>query len=221
MLTAGAPPQASASSLLRHAVDLGWANVLIAIGLVLIILQIISAALRSRLTARHGRREGEELCEVLLRDVVALLAAQRPWVTYRSLVTIVDESRTKRYTVCGAFIRTDPELTLEVPIDFGIAGRAVTTKAMSAGDLDDATRTRGPDGAEIAGIWPSVASVLAFPLCSENGEAFGTVNFDTDHKLAESGLGDRKVQDILGSVAEMVGYFMRGHSSDGIARLPR
>ena len=90
---------------------------------------------------------------------------------------------------------------------------------MRLGDIDDAIRGKDGDGS-IVPVWSEVRSVLAFPMLSAEGQAFGTVNFDSDKPSNVSGLSDRNVQDALARVAQVVTYLMRSHSPNGDARFP-
>lgn|SRR6266566_241605 len=167
---------------------------------------------------RSAQSEGARLSEAVLDPVVRLLAARRRQ-TFRALVTVADKSMSIRTTICGANIRVDPEIVLPVPINFGIAGEAFARRAMRLGDIDDAIRGKDGDGS-IVPVWSEVRSVLAFPMLSAEGQAFGTVNFDSDKPSNVSGLSDRNVQDALARVAQVVTYLMRSHSPNGDARFP-
>ncbi len=219
VLTAGAGPGSPPLTTRIH--ELSWANALFFAGLILAASQILLVILRGRLSRSQVQVQGDALCSILLSNTVRMLHSKYPAVTFRSLVTVLDRSGMKRVTVCGANILTDPELTLEVPREFGIAGQAFKTRSMQVGDLDNSNRSINTDGSVVSGIWPGVRCVLAFPMLSEDGTPFGTVNFDCDHTAADSGLGDREIQQILGSTAELACYLMRGYSKDGTARFPR
>ncbi len=86
-----------------------------------------------------------------------------------------------------------------VPAEFGIAGEAFLRRAMQLGDISDEIRGKTPDGVTVPGIWHEVRCVLAFPMLSARGDAFGTVNFDSNKTAKEIGFDQREVQDILAS----------------------
>lgn len=144
-----------------------------------------------------------------LRTTLDLLRVRAPGVEYRALVTVVDEHRGIRRTVLGDNIKVDPEVALEVPAYFGIAGEALRSGSMKCGDVTSENRNLGPDGQTVPGVWERVSSVVAFPLVGVEG-VIGTVNFDADKPLAEAHLDDRReVQPRLGEAAELVGYLLR------------
>lgn len=203
------------------AVGLGWFNILLVLAVVGLATQAALVAFRGNLERLQHRSEGELLSQLLLETTIRLLERQRPDTIYRALVTVADGRRSVRRTVLGVNIRTDPELTVEVPIDFGISGQAYVTNCMKAGDLTDDTRNKWRDGRTVDDIWDAVQCVLAYPMLTQDGRAFGTVNFDSNKTLHIAGLDDRQVQGALGRLAEFVTHLMKAYSPNGRVRFPQ
>lgn len=202
-------------------VSLGTVNLLALGGLLSLVAQVALARTSTHSRRMREREQGEQIAEALLEGVLALLRAQNPGPIYRALVAIADRKAGVRNAVCGANIRTDPELHLSKPIDFGVAGEAFLARSMRAADLDDTNRDLTRDGTHLIGIWKETNSVLAYPMVDSNHAAFGTVNFDSNGTLASSRLGERSVQEALGRIADVVTYLMRSYSPPGEAPLPR
>jgi hypothetical protein len=198
---------------------LGVVNIFVLLGILCLLGQILLTVGSGRQGTRDAQSEAERLCQALLEAIVRILGVRRRQ-TYRALVTIADKELTVRRTVCGANIRVDPEVGVPVPVAFGIAGEAFEKRSVQVGNIDDTIRGKASDGSVIPGIWSEVRSVLAFPMLSADGQAFGTVNFDSNRYLETSGLGDRSTQDALAQVAQLVTYLMRSYGPDGNARLP-
>lgn len=219
VLSASVTPGAD---LITRIQDLGWINWLFALGLFFALAQVALIILRRSTVKTQLRSQGNVLCHALLDSTLRLLRQRRPHVTYRGLITVLDDrDGSSRVTVCAVNSRTDPDLRLAVPRDFGIGGRAFNTKSMQISDLNDENRSKNVDGSQVEGIWPDVRCVLAFPMLSETGEAFGAVVFDCDYTSVDSGLADRKMQGILGTVAELATFLMRAYGREGTAQLPR
>lgn len=200
---------------------LGTVNLIAVGGMLALVAQVVLARTSTRSRRLRQREEGEQLTEALLEGVLGLIHAQNRRPIYRSLVAIADRKAGVRTAVCGANIRTDPELNLSKPIDFGVAGEAFVARSMRAADLDDSNRDIARDGTRVIGIWKETRSVLAFPMIASSHVAFGTLNFDSNDTLADSRLGARPVQEALGRIADVVTYLMRSYSQSGEAPLPR
>jgi hypothetical protein len=200
---------------------LGAENLLLIFAGLMLIAQVCLVAVRSALEKHVAINEGEVLSFHILEAAVRLLSMNRANTIYRALVTVSDPTGQTRRTVCGVNIRTDPEFAAAIPVDFGVAGRALISRMPYAEDVDDSTRNKAQDGTFVEGIWPSVRSVLAFPLLDSDGRAFGTINFDSDKPLQYSRLNDRRIQDILSGTVVLVTYLMRGYSRDGNVHAPR
>jgi hypothetical protein len=201
--------------------SLGAVNLIAVAGILSLSAQATLAQTSTRSRRLRQREEGEQLTEALLEGVLGLIHAQNRRPIYRSLVAIADREAGVRTAVCGANIRTDPELNLSKPIDFGVAGEAFVARSMRAADLDDTNRDLAPDGTRVIGIWKETRSVLAFPMIASDRVAYGTLNFDSNDTLAASRLGERSVQEALGRIADVVTYLMRSYSRSGEASLPR
>lgn len=207
-------PTSLSDRVLRHAVKTGWPELAEQLADI-----PVTPGRRSRGLAEVVRRidagsHERRTIEKLLAGVVDLLRARHTDVEYRALVTIADHTTGSRRTVCGVNIDVDPEVTLTVPIDFGIAGEAYLSKAMRLGDVTADNRDLGTDGSFIQGIWPRVAGVVAFPLVAGDGEAIGTVNFDCDAPLASAGLDDRRVQGALHQAVQAVALVLDGSGNE-------
>jgi hypothetical protein len=206
-------------SALSKILELGAVNILVLAGVVCLVGQSLLTVGAGRQEVRDARFEAERLCAALLEATVRMLTARRRQIC-RALVTVADKKLNVRKVVCGANIRVDPETGVSVPIDFGVAGDAFMRRSMQAGNITDAIRGKAADGSIVPGIWNEIRCVLAFPMLSANGEAFGTVNFDSDKPLEVSGLGDRSIQEALARVAQLITYLMRSYEPDRSARFP-
>jgi|HubBroStandDraft_3_1064219.scaffolds.fasta_scaffold165533_2 hypothetical protein len=198
---------------------LGPINSFFVIGVLGLLTQVLLRKWASVQELRDSQSEGERLSEALLESVVCLMSARRKQ-TLRALVTLPDRDMRVRRVACGANIRVDPEAGVPVPLAFGVAGDAFMLKSMQIGDIDDANRGRSDDGSVVPGIWSSIRSVLAFPMLTADGAAFGTVNFDSDKPSDTSGFSERNIQDALVGISQIVTYLMRSRSPNGTARFP-
>jgi hypothetical protein len=211
-----------APGLVDRLAGLGSLNLLALAGLLALVAQVFLAASGRRSRRLRQREEGQQLTEALLEGVLDLVSAYQPRETiYRGLVAIADKEAGVRTAVLGAHMRADPELNLSKPIYFGVAGEAYRAKSVRAADLDDSNRDIAQDGTRVPGIWKETRCVLAYPLIGSDHEAYGTLNLDSNESLADSRLGDRKVQEAIGKISDVVNYLMRHHSESGEAPLPR
>lgn len=199
---------------------LGSLNLLALAGLLALVAQVFLAASGRRSRRLRQQEEGQRLTEALLEGVLDLVNAYHPRPIYRGLVAIADRKAGVRRSVLGAHMRADPELNLAKPIYFGVAGEAYKERSVRAADLDDSNRDLAPDGTHVPGIWKQTRCVLAYPLIGSDREAYGTLNLDSNESLADSQLGDRKVQEAIGKISDVVNYLMRHHSESGEAPLP-
>jgi hypothetical protein len=207
-------------ALAERLAGLGAGNLIAVLAVLSLAVQVVLARAGARSRRRLQQAEAEQLSSALLEGVIGLLQTRHPEAIYRSLVAIADKKAGTRTAICGANIRTDPELHLSKPIDFGVAGEAFMSRSPRAADLDDTNRDLGRDGKRVAGIWKETRCVLAFPMVTDDNVAFGTVNFDSNKTLAESDLGDRRVQIALSRVSDVITYLMRSHSDSGDVAIP-
>jgi hypothetical protein len=136
---------------------------------------------------------------------IKLLKLRKRGVNYRALITVYDSSTNTRTTLGGANFRIDPESTLSVPSDFGIAGEAFVNNRCAYGNVTDGERGRDSSGTFVAPVWKDVRSVVAFPLAPLGGrKPTGTVNFDSDRYLSDAGLDGRDPLDALSDVADVI-----------------
>jgi hypothetical protein len=213
ILTAGITKYNARSIPVRVA-EVGWFNTFLVAGIALVGLQIYTAISRQSRAKESSKERGRREAELLLGVVVSLLELSHPRVTYRALVTIIDSTGENRSCICGANIRTDPEFSLTVPTKFGAAGIAIATRSAQTSNITDSNRNRDSFGTSANGIWPEVACVLAFPLISDNGLPFGTLNFDSNADLSRSGLGNRRVQVILANVADKISEMLKSYAAE-------
>ncbi len=145
---------------------------------------------------------------VLLDATLDLLRAHHRDVKYRAMVTKADPNDGTRLTWCGVGLFGAMAETRKVPMYFGFTGEALQTGKTKTGEVDDNNRNAAPDGTRVHGVWRRLRSVVAIPMATPEGQVIGTVNFDSDAELNESGMADKTVLGALEQVAETLEYLL-------------
>jgi hypothetical protein len=183
----------------------GWSNLALAAGTLAVVTQLVLTVRAGASQERLRADENLALANRLLEATIKLLKLRKRGVNYRALITVYDSSTNTRITLGGANFRIDPESTLSVPPDFGIAGEAFVNNRCAYGNITDGERGRDSSGTHVATVWSEVRSVVAFPLAPHSGRRpTGTVNFDSDKYLSDAGLDGRDPLDALSDVAEVI-----------------
>jgi Domain of unknown function (DUF4062) len=150
----------------------------------------------------QNRRERIESILLVAMRAISLIPSKSK-AQIRCLVTLLDATGSKRYTICGVNTRTDPEKRSGVPTDFGVAGKAFTTLKYVAEDLpSDHVKGYTIDVRDL--IWDKLRSVVACPLTDENGKSIGTLNFDSTHKLSQCALGHSSFETMVWDAARAI-----------------
>lgn len=192
----------------------GWGNLTLAIAVVSLGSQLVLTVRAAPIEERMDADENLALANRMLEAAIRLLHQGNPGINYRAIITVHDTATNTRKTLGGANFRIDPERTLSVPADWGVAGEAFVHNRCAYGDVPDEIRGRDESGSRVANVWNDVRSVVAFPLtAADRTRPTGTVNFDADRFLAEAGLDQRDVLDALSEVAEVVSGLLARRSS--------
>jgi hypothetical protein len=192
----------------------GWGNLALAIALLSLASQLILTVRAAPIEERMQADENLAVANRTLEATIRLLRQRNPSINYRAIITVYDPTTKTRTTLGGANFRIDPESTLTVPADWGVAGEAFVHNRCAYGDIQDEVRGRDESGAYVANVWNNVRSVVAFPLTApDRRRPIGTVNFDADQFLAEAGLDQREMLDALSEVAEVVSGLLARRSA--------
>jgi Domain of unknown function (DUF4062) len=164
--------------------------------------------------ANHLKTRRERIESILLVAMRAITMIPSRGIPHiRCLVTLLDRSGKKRYTICGVNTRTDPEKGAGVPLDFGVAGVAFKSLKYVAEDLPkDHIKGYATEVRDL--IWDKLQSVVAIPLFDETRNPIGTLNFDSTKTLRQCALGHsdfaRLVSETANSITPYVAELYRG-----------
>lgn len=189
------------STFLQGFISCGYYNILFAISIILLIMQIKVGMINKS----HEKNQKEILINEILKSACKTLVYPDTHHSIRSCVTICNYKTGKRVTRYSYNLEADPERTAIVDIDFGITGDAIKRKVPVAGGLrenhmDDYPPNNGKY------ICPDIRCVLAAPIFSKKNqrEVIGVLAFDSFETLEEMKFNTHQSKEIAQMWADIL-----------------